>query len=53
MTGTYVWVGVTILVGVLVAETGAVELSPKEQLGKLLFFDKTLSQNKNQSCATC
>lgn len=53
MTGKYVWAGVTILVGALVAEAGAVELRPKEQLGKLLFFDKTLSQNKNQSCGTC
>ncbi len=25
----------------------------KEQLGKLLFFDKILSGNKNISCASC
>ena len=28
-------------------------LSPIEQLGKLLFFDASLSKNSNQSCATC
>jgi len=28
-------------------------LTPLEQLGKLLFFDKNLSKNGNQSCATC
>ena len=31
----------------------AAELSAKEQLGKSLFFDAGLSQNRNQSCATC
>ncbi len=28
-------------------------LNPQEQLGKALFFDKALSANGNQSCATC
>jgi len=28
-------------------------LTPKEQLGKSIFFDKNLSLKKNQSCATC
>ena len=28
-------------------------LSPQERLGKALFFDKNLSFNGNQSCATC
>lgn len=28
-------------------------LSAKEELGKLLFFDENLSLNGNQSCATC
>jgi cytochrome c peroxidase len=28
-------------------------LSPEEQLGKSIFFDKDLSINKNQSCAVC
>ena len=29
------------------------DLSPKEQLGKLLYFDQDLSINKNQACASC
>lgn len=28
-------------------------LSPQEELGKALFFDKNLSLNSNQACATC
>lgn len=28
-------------------------LSPKEELGKLLFFDESLSEPSGQSCATC
>lgn len=32
---------------------GSVELSPKEQLGKLLFFDESLSEPPGQSCSTC
>ena len=31
----------------------APDLSPIEQLGKSMFFDKTLSINENQSCAVC
>jgi cytochrome c peroxidase len=30
-----------------------IQLSPVEQLGKRLFFDKNLSNPKGQSCATC
>jgi len=29
------------------------ELTPVEKLGKLLFFDRNLSKNRNQSCASC
>lgn len=29
------------------------KLTPHEQLGKSIFFDKNLSINRNQSCATC
>ena len=29
------------------------ELSKKEKLGKLLFFDESLSSPEGQSCATC
>jgi cytochrome c peroxidase len=47
-------VGVTctllaVLVGTAVAQTG---LTPKEELGKAIFFDENLSFNTNQSCAT-
>jgi cytochrome c peroxidase len=28
-------------------------LTPKEQLGKLIFFDENLSINENQACAAC
>jgi cytochrome c peroxidase len=38
-----------IAAGLAVAQT----LTPIEQLGKKLFFDKNLSVNLNQSCATC
>jgi len=31
----------------------AADLTPKEELGKALFFDQNLSVNSNQSCATC
>lgn len=31
----------------------AQDLSPKEQLGKSIFFDANLSINRNQSCAAC
>ncbi len=37
----------------LLVVTGAFALTPKEELGKKLFFDKNLSLNSNQSCATC
>ena len=29
------------------------ELKPNEKLGKLLFFDKSISKTKNTNCATC
>jgi cytochrome c peroxidase len=36
------------------SETRAVDpLTPQEQLGKFLFFDKALSAEGNQSCASC
>ena len=45
------------IVGILVlgsvVTVSAVELTEKEQLGKQIFFDKNLSINRNQSCATC
>lgn len=35
------------------AQAASTSLTPIEQLGKLLFNDKALSVNNNQSCATC
>ena len=35
------------------ATGGSSLLSPKEALGKAIYFDKSLSLNNNQSCATC
>ena len=35
------------------AQASAPDLTPKERLGKLLFFDDSLSARGNQSCATC
>jgi cytochrome c peroxidase len=37
--------------GILKAQDGV--LSPKEELGKSIFFDTDLSINNNESCATC
>lgn len=31
----------------------ALPLTPKQELGKLLYFDPQLSKEKNQSCSTC
>lgn len=46
--------GFTLLLALAQAGgSAAAELNAKEQLGKRLFFDTTLSQNRNQSCATC
>lgn len=43
------------LSGVSSSVTGAARdaLTPQERLGKLLFFDESLSARGNQSCATC
>ncbi len=35
------------------ASTDQELLKMQEKLGKLLYFDKYLSKNKNQSCASC
>jgi cytochrome c peroxidase len=35
------------------ALAGGAELTPKEQLGKSIFFDENLSINGNQACAAC
>ncbi len=48
-------VGILLTTLVVVQSTQAATpvLTPIEQLGKSLFFDKNLSKNGNQSCATC
>jgi cytochrome c peroxidase len=38
-------------VGILMAQTNG--LTPKEELGKSIFFDENLSIDGNQSCASC
>jgi cytochrome c peroxidase len=43
-----------LLAGLLVlAYASAVFAGPKEDLGKILYFDRYLSANQNQSCASC
>jgi cytochrome c peroxidase len=46
-------IGVLILSGAIAVGTGARDLTPMEQLGKLLFFDRNLSTPPGQSCAAC
>jgi len=41
------------LPALLIAAGSASGLTPKEQLGKEIFFDQNLSINANQSCAAC
>jgi cytochrome c peroxidase len=43
----------TLLLTPAAAASGASRLSPKEQLGKFLFFDVSLSVPVGQSCASC
>lgn len=38
---------------IISAVSAASTLNSKEQLGKAIFFDTNLSQNNNQSCASC
>jgi cytochrome c peroxidase len=52
------WIGFAAAVSaallvLAVALPAEVVLTPKEQLGKKIFFDTNLSLNSNQSCATC
>lgn len=39
--------------GILAAQSRAADLSPLEQLGKQIFFDKNLSNPAGQACASC
>ncbi len=52
------WTGITTLILILsltalAATASAADLSPREELGKLLYFDENLSTPKGQSCASC
>jgi cytochrome c peroxidase len=42
-----------VLIVAGVSAQGGDTLTPKEELGKFIFFDENLSINENQSCATC
>jgi cytochrome c peroxidase len=48
------FVAIVIIVNIpTISESNGNGLSPKEELGKFLFFDENLSIRLNQSCATC
>ncbi len=49
----WVLVGATVLLAASVVIVAAQSLTPKEQLGKSIFFDVNLSINQNQACAAC
>jgi cytochrome c peroxidase len=42
-----------VFLGLALISTAQTPLTPKQQLGKSIFFDENLSINRNQSCATC
>ena len=42
--------GISLVVSIALAGS---DLTPEEQLGKLIFFDENLSLNNDQSCASC
>jgi len=44
---------VAIVFGAMVVTSEAQVLTPKEELGKAIFFDQKLSIRNNQSCASC
>jgi len=46
-------ISITIVCMTAVGSAGAATLSDQEKLGKSIFFDKNLSANQNQSCASC
>ena len=46
----------TLMIGLGIASSAHaqhVDLTPKEQLGKFLFYDQNLSLNNNLACAAC
>ncbi len=46
-------VGIALAAAVTASAAGTTELSPKEQLGKALFFDANLSTPPGMACAAC
>ena len=46
-------VAVALALAAVAVAQGEVALTPMEELGKMLFFDTSLSINSNQSCAAC
>ena len=44
---------ILVLTGTTEAAVGQATLTPKEQVGKSIFFDTNLSINQDQSCASC
>jgi cytochrome c peroxidase len=53
---TYVVIGAAVLLLAVFVGTAAAKdpkLTPQEQLGKNLFFDKNLSEPRGQACAAC
>ena len=46
-------VGIALAAAVTASATGRPGLSPKEQLGKALFFDTNLSTPPGMACAAC
>ncbi|MDF1534556.1 MAG: cytochrome-c peroxidase [Methanosarcinaceae archaeon] len=48
-----IWLFVSLLLAITVGTATATELTDKEELGKLIYFDEDLSVPKGQSCASC
>jgi cytochrome c peroxidase len=53
MKSTLISISSTILLLTAASIVSANELTPKEQLGKSIFFDTNLSINQDQACAAC
>jgi cytochrome c peroxidase len=53
LSARYFLTGILVCVGLLAGLEARADLDPKQQLGKSIFFDQSLSINQNQSCATC
>ncbi len=53
MLSKRIWICAIVLLLAVVGTAAAVELTPKEMLGKNLFFDENLSEPAGQDCAVC